>query len=412
MRSFLYRLELLLTGPLPPAVRRAMYVDMRGAVAYSAFFAIFSFIPIILRRMGASVGELAYYYAIAAIGALATGVGVGLMRRFGMARVAVFGWLVGRSFILLTGLAASVPALLALITVFWLLDSWASPAYVQAVQHLYPARQRARVLAMTRLWMVGGILVATPLAGWVLDHWGFQVLLPLAGVGALGSALIFRPLLRVVPEIPPAASPAAASPWRMVRADRQLGIYLTGTLLFGLSSVISNPIYPAIQVDRLNLSYTAVGLLGLVQSALWFATYLFLGRLVDRFGGMLILVAVALINALVMLPYIWASAAWMLIPSFAAAGIVAAGADLAGLTALIDLAGPERTPDYAALNAILTGARGLAGPFIGSFLIEVGWPLWTVLALSTGLSLAGAAVMMLLARQHVARGQQSDPKGL
>lgn len=399
MRSFLYRLELLLTGPLPERVRHSMYVDIRGAVFYSAFFAIFSFLPIILRRMGASVAELAYYYAIAAIGALATGVGVWLMRRFGMARVALFGWLAGRSAILFAGLASSVPALLIIITVFWILDYWASPAYVQAIQHLYPVRQRARVLAMTRLWMVGGILVATPLAGWVLDRWGFQALMPVAGLGAVASAVIFSPLLRSVPEIPPVVSRAASSPWHMVRADRGLRLYLAGTLLFGLSIVISNPILPAIQVDRLNLSYTAVGLLGLVQSTFWFITYLFLGRLVDRFGGMAILVAVAVINCAVMLPFIWATSAWMLVPSFMAAGIVAAGADLAGLTALLELAGPERTPDYAAVNAIFTGVRGLAGPFIGSFLIQIGWPVWTVLALSTALSLAGAAVMMLLARR-------------
>ncbi|MEP7358716.1 MAG: MFS transporter, partial [Anaerolineales bacterium] len=392
----LYRLELLLTGPIPAVVRRSMYVDVRGAIAYSLFFAIFSFIPIILRRLGASVPQLAYYYAISAIGALATGVGIWLMRRFGMARVAIFGWLVGRGALVLTALAANVPALLAIITVFWVLDSWASPAYIQAIQHLYPARQRARVVAMTRLWMVGGILLVAALAGWVLDHWGFRAMLPLAGVSAVASALIFRPLLAAVPDIPPASSPTATSPGHMLRADGRLRLYLAGSLLFGLSIVISNPIYPAIQVDRLNLSYTAVGLLGLVQSGFWFITYLFIGRLADRFGDKLILVAVALINALVMLPYIWASSAWMLVPAFIAAGIVAAGADLAGLTVLIDIAGPDRAPDYAALNATLAGARGLAGPFIGSFLIQLGWPLWTVLALSTGLSLAGAGVLMLL----------------
>jgi hypothetical protein len=52
------------------------------------------------------------------------------------------------------------------------------------------------------------------------------------------------------------------------------------------------------------------------------------------------------------------------------------------------------------VNATLTGVRGLAGPFIGSFLIQLGWPLWSVLALSTALSLAGAAVMLVLARRQ------------
>jgi DHA1 family inner membrane transport protein len=399
MRTFLYRLELLLTGPLPSEVRRAMYIDVRGAVTVSAYFAILTFIPIVLRRLGASVGELAYYYAVSALGMLTAGMGMWLMRRYGLRRVAVVSWLLGRGSLLLTALASTVTALLGIFSFFWVLESWASPGYVQTVQHIYPARQRARVLAMTRLWLVAGILIVTPVAGWILDHWGYRALLPLAGLSALASTFVFLPLLRGVPEMPAIAAHAASSPWHMIRADRRFAVFLAGTALFGMSIFISNPIYPAIQVDRLNLSYTAVGLLGLVQSAFWFVTYLFLGRLVDHFGGARCLVVVALINGLVMLPYIWASDGWMLIPSFVAAGIVAAGADLAGLTALIELAGPERTPDYAALNSTLTGVRGLAGPFIGSFLIQFGWPLWAVLALSTALSVAGAAVMLLLARR-------------
>ena len=95
-----YRLELLLIGPLRPDVRRKMYVDVRGAIAVSAYFAIFSFVPIILRRMGASVQELAFYYAISALGLLTTSVGMWLMRRHGMRRVALLSWLAGRGALL------------------------------------------------------------------------------------------------------------------------------------------------------------------------------------------------------------------------------------------------------------------------------------------------------------------------
>src|SRR6185503_19447484 len=256
MRLLLYRLELLLTGPLPSDVRRNMYVDVRGAVTVSAYFAILNFIPIVLRRLGASVQELAYYYAVSALGMLTAGMGMWLMRRYGLRRVALVSWIAGRGALLLTALASSVTALLGIFSFFWVLESWASPGYVQTVQHIYPAQQRARVLAMTRLWLVGGILIVTPLAGWILDRWGYRALLPLAALSALGSTFVFIPLLRGVPEMPASASPAASSPWHMIKADRRFGVFLAATLLFGLSIVISNPIYPAIQVDRLNLSYT------------------------------------------------------------------------------------------------------------------------------------------------------------
>jgi hypothetical protein len=70
---------------------------------------------------------------------------------------------------------------------------------------------------------------------------------------------------------------------------------------------------------------------------------------------------VFVINAMVMLPYVVATRGWMLLPAFAAAGLVTAGADLATLYTLIGLAGPERVRDTTALNATFAGVRGLGG---------------------------------------------------
>jgi MFS family permease len=104
------------------------------------------------------------------------------------------------------------------------------------------------------------------------------------------------------------------------------------------------------------------------------------------------------LNLLVILPYIWATESWMLLPSFVAAGLVTAGADLAILYTVSNLAGPDRVPEYAALNSTISGFRGLLGPFIGSVLVSLGWEYWMVFLLSAGLSLAGAVMLAFISK--------------
>lgn len=392
------RAELLLVGSMAPDVRRNMYIDMRAASVHSLIATVINFLPIILRRAGASTEQVAYYHAVTALGLLTTGISVGLMRRWGMRRVALVAWLVGRGAFVFTALATNATGLLVVFTVFWLLESWPSPAYIQAMQTVFPAHQRGKIMAAVRMALVGISLALTPVAGWILDHFGYRALLPLAALSGVGSALIFYPVLRQIPDTLTSTSRPALSSGQILRADHRMPFYLIGVLLFGLGALISAPLYPVIQVDQLNLSYTLAGLLGLVQSVFWFLGYLFGGRILDRLGGIRTLQIVFVINAFVMLPYIWATQGWMLLPSFIAAGLVTAGADLAALYTIIDLAGPERVPAYTALSSIVTGFRGLLGPFIGSLLVQIGWPFGAVFALSAGLTLAGALLLLLVAR--------------
>ena len=110
-----------------------------------------------------------------------------------------------------------------------------------------------------------------------------------------------------------------------------------------------------------------------MQSSFWFLGYLFGGRLLNLIGRIRSLQIVFALNMMVMLPYIWATQGWMLSPSFIATGLVTEGADLAILYTDSSLVGPEHVPDYAALNAAISGFRGLLGPFIGLVLVSIGW---------------------------------------
>jgi len=357
---------------------------------------IITFIPIILRRSGASTGQVAYYFAITTLGLLTTNFSVRLMRRWGMKRVALVCWLVGRGIFVLTAIAFNVTSLLVIFTIFWLLESWPSPAYVQTVQTIYPIQQRGRILAAVRVGLVALTLAFTPLAGWILDQWGYRALLPLAGFSGIGSSLIFYTLMKHMPDTLAMETARKIPAIEIIRTDSRMPYYLGGIFLFGMGALMASPLYPIIQADRLNLSYTVIGLLGFVQSFFWFLGYLYGGRILDRLGGIRSLQIVFSINAMVILPYIWATSGWSLLPSVIAAGLVTAGADLAILYTVSNFAGPERVPDYAALNSTISGLRGLLGPFIGSLLISIGWQYWAVFVLSAGLTLAGAVALSML----------------
>ncbi len=396
--------EMWLVGPLEAGVRRNMYADLSAACVHSVMATIITFIPIILRRMGASIGQVAYYFAITALGLLTTNISVWLMRRWGTKRVAFLCWLLGRGSFLLTAWAFNATSLLMIFTFFWLMEAWPSPAYVRIIQIIYPIEQRGRILAAVRVGLVSLILIFTPLAGWMLDHLGFRALLPLAGISGIGSTLIFSNLLRRVPleesvaAVGPERQPVSA--WHILKTDGRMLFYLGGVFLFGLGALMASPLYSIIQVDQLNLSYTTIGLFGFVQSAFWFLGYLFGGRLLDRIGGIRSLQIVFAINMLVMLPYVWATQAWMLLPSFVAAGLVTAGADLGILYTVSSLAGPERVPAYAALNSTISGFRGLLGPFIGSMLVSFGWHYGAIFVLSALLTLSGAFALAFIKKSQ------------
>jgi MFS family permease len=212
-------LEMWLVGPLDSDVRRNMQMDMRAARIHSVMSTTITFIPIILRRSGATTEQVAYYFAITALGLLTTNISVWFMRRWGMKRVALICWLVGRGSFLLTAIAFNATSLLIIFTFFWLLEAWPTPAYVQTIQVIYPIQQRGRILAAVRVGFVALILIFTPLAGWILDHWGNRALLPLAGISGIGSTLIFFSVMRKLPDTVVDLPRRTISPMRIIQTE-------------------------------------------------------------------------------------------------------------------------------------------------------------------------------------------------
>jgi sugar phosphate permease len=163
--------------------------------------------------------------------------------------------------------------------------------------------------------------------------------------------------------------------------------------VYGLGGVMALPLYPVVQVTRLGLSYTEIGVLGLAQSATWLLGFLYWGRLLDRRGAVWVLRVNMGLAALVPLTYIFAGNAWALLPAFLAQGLIQGGFELGVTNTAIGLAERGRVMEYTALQTAVIGLRGMAAPLIGAALLGAGTPDTTVFGLSVALVLAGWVMM-------------------
>lgn len=384
------------TGLLPPPVQRNMRVEFVAAMLFGPFVAGLSFLPVVLRRLGASPEWIAFYLAQNFIGFLLTSVSVLVMpRRRGLMRFGVTFWLFSRGSFVVIAFINDAQALGWLTLFFWIAESFPVPVYTRLMQVIYPARSRGRVIALIRVGMSATGLLVTPVAGWLLDAAGHQVLFPLVGVSAVLSALVFTQLRFTDADVPESAPAGLGGLGRILLEDRRFALYLAGLAVFGVGLLSGVALHPLVQVDRLGLSYGEIGWLGLVQSAFFLAGYLLWGRLIDRRGGVWVLRLVFLIAAVIPVSYMLATAGWMLLPAFAALGLVNAGLDVGGLNTVMQLTTPERLGQYSALQTTVLGVRGLAAPFIGVWLAQaLALPFEAVFGLGLVLILAGAALLL------------------
>ena len=386
LRLFSTRIDRTFTTPLTPEVRRNMYMELLASVAYGIFYAAaIQYIPVVLRRLGASSDLLALYTAQTYLGSILTSLSIVLMRRRRPKNFVTLCWLMARSLFLLFALVTQVHWLLVVTAFFWLLEAFPSPGYTRIIQVIYPERVRGQILSVVRLGMVGAILLATPLAGWALDQVGYRVLFPIAALLGITATLIFSQLRVDEGPLPPRETRSVTSLWQLVRRNRPFTIHLLSFTVYGMGGLLGYPLYAIVQVDRLQLSYTQIGFLGLGQSVAWLVGFLIWGRLVDRKGGLPVLRLNQLISVIIPLTYIWATADWMLLPAFIIQGLINAGIDIGLISTCIQLADKEKVVEYAAIQATIIGLRGLITPFLGAALLRLGVADTYIFALGAGL---------------------------
>lgn len=394
MFNLLSRLERRWLGHLPPQVRANQIIDIQGAMLFGVFITGLNFLPVVLRRLGAPPEALALYAAQPFIGFMLVPLAVWLMpRQRGLMRFAVAFWVASRSLFLAFAFITRWEWFLLLTSVFWVLETFPTPVYTRLMQAIYPADVRGQVMGNTRVGMSVVSLLVTLVTGWLLDTLGYRTLYPVMGAFALISLWRFAQL-RFDEASVPLAAPTSTSGLGEALADPRFVLYLLGIAGFGVGFLAGGALYTIVQVDQLRLSNTEIAMLNSVQSAFFLLGYAVLGRLIDRLGGVQSLRWMFLLGAVTPLSYLLANQGWMLVPAFAVVGLVNAALDIGILNAVMQLARPSRLGEYSAVQTLVLGARGLAAPFLGVWLVQgAGLSYAATFALAAALMLVSAGAL-------------------
>lgn len=385
VRALGAQVEALLAGALDKDVQRNMHIEVLSSVAYGIFYAcVIPFIPVVLRRAGATPDMIALYASLQFLGSITTSLSLVLMRRRRTFNVIITCWLLARALFLTTAIVQGSVPIIVLGSLYWLLEGFVIPGYTRVVQKLYPDSVRGKVMSTVRMGQVTAILLVTPLAGWALDHIGYRTLFPVASLVGVASVFIFMRMRIEEGALPPRETKALSELVQIVRQDRRFAIYLVSFALMGLGTMLSWPLYPLVQVDRLQLTYSQIGLLGLVESSMWLISYLVWGRYLDGRGGVAVMRAVCAVSVITPLSYLIAWSGWMLIPASMARGIVSGGFELGRINAGIQLSSRERITEYAVIQSTVVGLRGIFGPQISVALLGMGFSDVMVFSLSAG----------------------------
>jgi Na+/melibiose symporter-like transporter len=251
-------------------------------------------------------------------------------------------------------------------------------------------------MSFVRIGMTLAILVTTPLAGWLLDIFDHTVVLPIIAIFGIISTLVFMRLK--VDDAPIQVSGTQTKPTvreivSEISKNRSFMLFLILNTLFGVGTLIGAPLYAVVQVNRLGLSYSEVGYLGLLQSITWLLGYFFWGNLVDKKGPIFVLVISMFCGALLPLGFMLADSFWWLVPAFIAQGLLLGGFDLGFTNTAMNLANRSRLEAYFASIHLVGGIRGIIVPLTTPVLISMQVSESTIFGLGVGFIL----VSMLLA---------------
>jgi len=351
------------------AVGRNLGLDLVASIGVGVSVALVTtLLPTIARRGGLEPIGLAALAAAPFIanllGAFAGRVGPRSRRQLALIRGA------GAASLLVLAVFAAAPAMIAVSVVFWLSLSLSGPYYLRLWGTMYPSRILGRVVGFLGSGRAAAAAVAALAGGFLADRIGGETAVALAGLVGLVCALAYAGLRSPDAERPPAFS--ARDSFRALRERPVLTRIALAQGFYGGGLIAALPLYAIVNVDRLDLSLSDVGIIGILTAGATTLMFLVWGAVADRRGP---LVAMRLGSALGLAALV----AYALAPDVAVLWIaaVAAGAGSASIDVGIASVVSDQTPiasraaAMAGWNAI-TGARGIVAAFAMSILLQLG----------------------------------------
>jgi MFS family permease len=170
---------------------------------------------------------------------------------------------------------------------------------------------------------------------------------------------------------------------------------------YGGGLIAAAPLYAIVYIDRLGMSLTEVGIVGILAASATTLSYYAWGAAADRFGSIQLLRAGSALGLVSLIAVAVTPSIVVLWPATILAGAASAAIDLGINTTISDETElRDRAGALAGWNTV-TGARGLAAPFVAAGLVQLGiLGVMSALLLCAGVAAVG---VVLFARVEGAR---------
>ena len=364
-------------------ISRSLSLDLIASVGYGVSGALVStLLPTIARRGGLEPIGLAALSAAPfltnLLSVFAGRLGPKSTRQFALLRGLGAGSLVALLFV--PGAAIVV----AIAFVFWISISFSSPFQLRFWGATYPGRMRGRVVGFLGTGRAAAAGIAALAGGVIADRLGGPTAVALAGLIGVACALAYAGL-RVSTSAAPLAYSARES-IRAMRARPTLQRVALAQGFFGGGFIAAGPLFALVYVDRLDLSLSDVGVIGVFGAAATTVSFLAWGAVADRFDALAAMRYGSLIGLAGLVGYAVAPGLAVLLVAALAIGVANSSIEV-GVAGVISDNTPltSRAAAMSGWNAI-TGARGLVAPFLMSALVQFG-----VVSVTAGLLVCASA---------------------
>ena len=378
----MFRPSLPSTSLRQRAVGRNLALDLVASIGVGVSVALVTtLLPTIARRGGLDPIGLAALAAAPFIanllGAFAGRVGPRSRRQLALIRGA------GAASLLVLAVFGAAPVMIVVSIVFWLSLSLSGPFYLRLWGSMYSPRVLGRVVGFLGSGRAAAAAVAALAGGLLADRLGGETAVALAGLVGLMCAFAYAGLRSPDTERPPAFS--ARDSFRALRQRPILTKIALAQGFYGGGLIAALPLYAIVNVDRLNLSLSDVGIIGILTAAATTLSFLVWGTVADRWGPLVAMRLGSSLGLVALIAYALAPHVAVLWVAAIAAGAGGASIDV-GVASIVSDHTPlaSRAAAMAGWNAI-TGARGIVAAFAMSLLLQVG-----IVNVTSGLLLCAA----------------------
>ena len=388
----------LLASASRRAIGRNLALDLVVAVGMGVTIALVgAILPTVARRGGLEPIGLA---ALAAAPFVANFLGA-FAGRLGPRNTAQLSLIrgVGAASLLILFIVPPAPVVVGVAIVFWLSLSFGGPFHLRLWGAMYPARLRGRVVGVLGMGRAAAGALAAFGGGVLADRIGGEQAVAIAGIIGVACAIGYVGLKAATTERPTAFS--ARDSIRALRERPLLARIAVAQGFYGGGLIAATPLYALVHVDRLNLSLSDVGVIGILTAIATTVAFPVWGMVADRFGAVASLRTGSAIGLLALLAYAFAPNVGVLWLAALAAGTGSASIDV-GIAAAVSDQTPlaSRAAAMAGWNAI-TGARGIVAAFLMSVLLQLGLIDVTVALLGClATSAIGVALFVQAGRRH------------